>query len=111
VYKLISLLKRRDDMTHAEFATWVVDEHVEFAKALPGLRKYVVNVALADDGPFDATTGYRSFEIAVAVDDEVTADRPRRRPPGLDNGGEGHVAPRLRPRLGRDPDIMLRTGK
>jgi uncharacterized protein (TIGR02118 family) len=52
--KVISLLKRREDMSFEDFATWVVDDHAEFAKQLPGLRKYVVNVARDGDGPFDS---------------------------------------------------------
>ena len=38
--KVISLLKRAEGLSHEEFAKWVVEDHVEFARKLPGLRKY-----------------------------------------------------------------------
>ena len=52
--KVISLLKRAEGLSKEDFATWVVRDHLEFAKKLPGLRRYTVNVAVADDAPFDA---------------------------------------------------------
>jgi uncharacterized protein (TIGR02118 family) len=52
--KVISLLKRAEGLSREDFAKWVVDDHFEFAKNLPGLRKYTVNVAVADDAAFDA---------------------------------------------------------
>jgi uncharacterized protein (TIGR02118 family) len=52
--KVVSLLKRAEGLSKEEFAKWVVEDHLEFAKKLPGLRRYTVNVAVADDAPFDA---------------------------------------------------------
>lgn len=52
--KLVSLLKRAEGLSKEDFAKWVVEDHVEFARKLPGLRRYTVNVALADDSPYDA---------------------------------------------------------
>ncbi|BCB77781.1 hypothetical protein GCM10022251_38960 [Phytohabitans flavus] len=52
--KVVSLLKRAEGLSKEEFAKWVVEDHLEFAKKLPGLRKYTVNVAVADDAPYDA---------------------------------------------------------
>ncbi len=53
--KLMSLLKRADGISKEEFRIWVTEEHVAYAKALPGLRKYIVNVTVDDDDfPFDA---------------------------------------------------------
>jgi uncharacterized protein (TIGR02118 family) len=52
--KVISLLKRADGLSQEDFAKWVVEDHLEFAKKLPGLRKYTVNVSAADDAAFDA---------------------------------------------------------
>jgi uncharacterized protein (TIGR02118 family) len=49
VLKLISLLKRADGISKDEFRQWVTVDHAPFAKALPGLRKYVVNVTIDDD--------------------------------------------------------------
>ncbi|MEU4405617.1 EthD family reductase [Streptosporangium sp. NPDC023963] len=52
--KVVSLLKRAENLSHEEFAKWVVEDHVEFAKKLPGLRKYTVSVSNGDDAPFDS---------------------------------------------------------
>jgi uncharacterized protein (TIGR02118 family) len=52
--KVISLLKRADGLSPEEFAKWVTQDHLEFAKRLPGLRKYTVNVSSGDDPAFDA---------------------------------------------------------
>jgi uncharacterized protein (TIGR02118 family) len=42
--KVVSLMRRAEGMSHDEFRTWVLQDHAEFAKALPGLRKYAVSV-------------------------------------------------------------------
>ncbi|MEI6375174.1 MAG: EthD family reductase [Actinomycetes bacterium] len=47
-FKAIILLRRRDDMTHEEFATWWLDKHAPLAATLPGVRRLCFN--LADDG-------------------------------------------------------------
>ena len=52
--KVISLMRRADGMSKADFAAWARDEHVAFARELPGLRRYVVNVTAEDaDTPYD----------------------------------------------------------
>jgi uncharacterized protein (TIGR02118 family) len=40
--KVFSLLKRREDWTRDQFKRWWLDEHIAYAKKLPGLRKYRV---------------------------------------------------------------------
>jgi uncharacterized protein (TIGR02118 family) len=52
--KLISLMKRKDGMTKEEFIQWATVDHAPFAREIPGMRKYVVNVTEAEDAPFDA---------------------------------------------------------
>jgi uncharacterized protein (TIGR02118 family) len=54
--KVLSLIKRPADMSFEDFRRWATEEHPEFAKKIPGLVKYVVNVAASDDpaNPFDA---------------------------------------------------------
>jgi uncharacterized protein (TIGR02118 family) len=52
--KVISLLKRAEGLSREEYATWVVEEHVEFARKLPGLRRYTVNVSNGDDAAYDS---------------------------------------------------------
>ena len=43
--KVMSLMKRKDGMTFEEFKDWLLDEHVAFARNLPGVRKYTVERA------------------------------------------------------------------
>jgi uncharacterized protein (TIGR02118 family) len=52
--KLVSRLRRNDDITKEDFTRWVVEEHLEYARALPGLRKYSVSVTSDPDAPYDA---------------------------------------------------------
>lgn len=52
--KVISLLKRADNLSKQDFAAWVIEDHVKFARMLPGLRKYSVSVAEGDDAAFDS---------------------------------------------------------
>ncbi|MEU3269911.1 EthD family reductase [Saccharomonospora sp. NPDC006951] len=61
--KVMSLLKRADGLSKEDFARWVVEEHIEFAKNLPGLRKYTVSVTEGEDAAFDSVN-------ALYFDDE-----------------------------------------
>jgi hypothetical protein len=54
----------------------------------------ITSSASGHDRALDAAAGYAAEEIALVVDHEIRADRPRRRAPGLDNGGERNAAPR-----------------
>ena len=47
--KVISLLKRKDDLSLDEFRQWALEEHPELGKKLPGIRHYRMNVVRADD--------------------------------------------------------------
>ena len=40
--KVFAMLRRREGVSREEFHRWWVEEHVPYAKALPGLRKYRV---------------------------------------------------------------------
>ncbi len=51
--KLISLLRRTDGISKDEFRTWVLEDHIELARKLPGLRDYTVNIVEAEDAPYD----------------------------------------------------------
>lgn len=55
MFKAIILLKRRDDMTHDEFAKWWLVEHSSLAAQLPRVRKIVFNLA-QDGGAFDGVS-------------------------------------------------------
>src|ERR1043166_5107573 len=55
----------------------------------------------------DAPARDRAEEIALIVDHQVRADRPRRRSPGLDHGRERNAAPRFAPVLGGFENVFL----
>ena len=54
--KVLSLMKRKEGMSYAEFRNWALNEHPPFAKKLPGLKGYRMNVPLTEnpDSPYDA---------------------------------------------------------
>lgn len=52
--KLISLLRRAEGMSKEEFHAWVLEEHITFARELPGLRDYSVSIVEAEDSPYDS---------------------------------------------------------
>ena len=58
--KVISLLKRKDDMSFEEFRKWALEEHPPLGKRLPGIRHYRMSVVLEDnpDLPCDAVSEF-----------------------------------------------------
>jgi uncharacterized protein (TIGR02118 family) len=58
--KVISLLKRRDDISFEEFRKWALEEHPPLGKKLPGIRRYRMSVLLEDnpDLPCDAVSEF-----------------------------------------------------
>ena len=54
--KVLSLMKRKEGMTYAEFRNWALNEHPPFALKLPGLKGYRMNVPRDEnpDSPYDA---------------------------------------------------------
>ncbi len=44
MFKLIVLLKKNNSLNSEQFASYWLRTHAPIAKAMPGLRKYVVNV-------------------------------------------------------------------
>lgn len=56
--KIMALMKRREDMSFADFRKWIMEDHVAFARALPGMKKYTSNVLLSEnpDAPFDGVS-------------------------------------------------------
>ena len=54
--KVLSLMKRKEGMSYADFRSWALNEHPPFAEKLPGLRGYRMNVPVAEnpDSPYDA---------------------------------------------------------
>lgn len=58
--KVISLLKRKEGMSLAEFRKWALEEHPTLGKKLPGIRHYRMSVVLNDDPslPADAVSEF-----------------------------------------------------
>ncbi len=47
--KVISLLKRKENIAFEEFRKWAFEEHPLLAKKLPGMRHYRMSVLLEDN--------------------------------------------------------------
>jgi uncharacterized protein (TIGR02118 family) len=69
VVKVISLMRRRGDMSLEEFRDWALHKHVEFGKALPGLREYRMSVVSGED----ADTPYHAVSELWFDDEEAFA--------------------------------------
>lgn len=54
--KVLSMMKRKESLSLDEFRHWLTQEHVKFARQIPGLLKFVVNIPETDspDNAFDA---------------------------------------------------------
>jgi len=81
VIRRLSLVRKRPELTRAEFLDRWTGEHVEIAKRLPGLRGYVIHILDGDPPPFDgiAVTTFDSREEAErAFADPELADGLRR---------------------------------
>lgn len=46
--KVISLLKRKEDISFEQFRDWAIHEHPNLGKKLPGIRHYRMSVVLED---------------------------------------------------------------
>jgi len=53
VIRRISLVRKLPELTREEFLARWTGEHVEFARRLPGLRGYVIQILEGDDPPYD----------------------------------------------------------
>jgi uncharacterized protein (TIGR02118 family) len=47
--KVVSLLKRKESISLADFRKWALEDHPELGKKLPGIRHYRMSVVIADD--------------------------------------------------------------
>jgi uncharacterized protein (TIGR02118 family) len=74
MFKVMILLKRRDDMSPAQFASWWLGDHAPMARSLAGLRAARFNVVEGDgNGPADGIAelwfdSREAFEAAYATD-------------------------------------------
>ena len=46
--KVVSLMRKKDEITLEEFRNWALNEHPEKGKQLPGMRHYRMSVVLED---------------------------------------------------------------
>lgn len=51
--KLISLIKRNENMSREEFARWAIEEHAPIGKRMPGIRQYRMSILRADQPEAD----------------------------------------------------------
>ena len=56
MFKAIVLLRRRADLSPAEFREWWLGRHAELARGLPGLRELRFNLVEAADAPYDGAS-------------------------------------------------------
>ena len=58
--KVVSLLKRKEGMSLAQFRTWALEEHPPLGKKLPGIRHYRMSVIMEDnpDLPYHAVSEF-----------------------------------------------------
>lgn len=58
--KVISLLKRKEDISLEEFRQWALEEHPPLGQQLPGIRRYRMSVVLQDnpDLPYHAVSEF-----------------------------------------------------
>ena len=72
--KVISLMKRKEDMSLEEFRHWAFEEHPKLGVKLPGIRRYRMSVVLEDspDLPYHAVSEFwlddkAAFQAAFAT--------------------------------------------
>ena len=53
MYKVIGILKRPDGVSMADFRTWWLEEHANYVKKWPGLKRYAINLSTSDDQRYD----------------------------------------------------------
>ena len=64
--KIISLMKRRDDMTLDEFRDWAFNVHPKLGMKIPGMRRYHMSCMLEDaDTPFDVISEFWFDDMAA----------------------------------------------
>ena len=73
MFKAMILLARREDATHDEFRSWLLDRHAPLAATLPGLRKLTYNVVEGDDTAYDSIAelwfdSREAFDAAYATE-------------------------------------------
>ena len=56
--KVLSLMKRKEGTSFADYKKWALEEHPKLARGVPGMKKYQVDVVTKDDpaGPYDSVS-------------------------------------------------------
>ncbi len=49
MYKVLSIMQKPEEMSFEDWRRWAIEEHPKLARRIPGMVKYVVNVARSDD--------------------------------------------------------------
>lgn len=73
---MISMLKRREDLTFDEFVAWY-ENHGQAATGIPGLRHYYVNVATSGDQVWDALS-MLTFDDEQALESAMNGEAGER---------------------------------
>jgi len=47
--KVMSLMKRKEGTSFADYKKWALEEHPKLARGVPGMKKYQVDVVVKDD--------------------------------------------------------------
>jgi len=64
--RVVIYLKRRADLPQPVFFDWWLGRHRALAEKLPGLRRYIISLAAAQDGPFDGVAELWFDDLAAA---------------------------------------------
>jgi len=68
--KVMSLMRKKEGLSFADFKKWAEQDHPKFAMKIPGMEAYRMNVCVAEnpDGPCDAVSEmWFSSEEAMAA--------------------------------------------
>jgi uncharacterized protein (TIGR02118 family) len=86
VIKRVSMVRRREDLSHDEFVTYWLGPHAEIAKEMPGARAYIVNVARDPEAAgwdgfaevwFDSVEAAEAAFASEPFASRIRADRPK----------------------------------
>jgi uncharacterized protein (TIGR02118 family) len=71
MYKVVGLIRRKDDVSREEFVRYWEEEHVPKVLELPAVRKYTIAPAISSTAPYDgiAELYYDSVEDIKKGDD------------------------------------------
>src|SRR5262249_32111104 len=66
--RVVIYLKRRTDLLRPLFFDWWLGQHRVLVEQLPGLRQYIISLAIADEpeGPFDGMAELWFDDLAAA---------------------------------------------